>query len=167
MRPQLPPNERRLGGFSAAPCDDPSWSRCQSLIIQYQEDSSLFPAIKSFLLLPLPLPAVCNLGTLPPFYSLSVFPQSASLIPRHFKAEWVPGTRVMKAKLIPLFHTYSWHASLLSAKPLERVTAKHRDGFKKESKSSATFFVPAVHRAQSCQACVCESIGLKVPYCEK
>lgn len=74
MRPQLPQSERRLGGFSAAPCNDHSWSRCQSLIIQYQEDSSLFPAIKSSLLLPLPLPAVCNLGTLPPFYSLSAFP---------------------------------------------------------------------------------------------
>lgn len=139
MRPQLPRNERRLGGFSAAPCNDHSRSRCQSLIIQYQEDSSLFPAIKSFLFTP--SSASCSLQSrhaAPLLFPFSL-PQSASLVPRHFKAEWVPGTRVMKAKLIPLFHAYSRHASLLSAKALERVTAKPRDGLKKGVKVPPRF----------------------------
>lgn len=161
MRPQLPRNERRLGGFSAAPCNDHSRSRCQSLIIQYQEDSSLFPAIKSFLFTP--SSASCSLQSrhaAPLLFPFSL-PQSASLVPRHFKAEWVPGTRVMKAKLIPLFHAYSRHASLLSAKPLERVTAKPRDGVKKESKSPATFLFPPFIEPRVLRA-ACESAVLGV-----
>lgn len=40
-----PQNERRLGGISVVPCNNRPLSHWQSLIIQYEEDSSLSPPL--------------------------------------------------------------------------------------------------------------------------
>lgn len=116
MKLWSPQTERRLGGISAVPCNNLPLSHWQSLIIQYEEDSSLSPPLSlscflffmsSFLL---PLSVLCNLRTLPlsPFHSP---PIRLSHSPR-FGCRVDSYTYAVKAKLIPLFQrdTRAWHA---------------------------------------------------------
>lgn len=108
----LPHTERRLRRISTEPCNNHPLSHWQSLIIHYEEGSSL-STIKSFrfpllyvFFFPFPLSLLCNLCmlALSPFHSSSV---SLAHSPRF--GSWVDAyTCVMKAKLIPLFQ-YDTH----------------------------------------------------------
>ncbi len=118
MKLWLPSTERKLGRISAVPYDNHPLSHWQSLIIQYEEDRSLFPTIRSFAFpllhasFLLPLSVLCNSRMLPlfPFHSPPVS-LSRSL---KFGSRVDSNTCVMKAKLIPLFqrNSHTWQLAL-------------------------------------------------------
>lgn len=92
MKLWSPQTERRLGGISAAPCNNRPLSHWQSLIIQYEEDSSLSPpsSLLRFLFF-MSSSAFCTLQfTHAARFSFSLFPPSVSLIPCDLEAEWIP-----------------------------------------------------------------------------
>lgn len=79
-----PQNERRLGGISVVPCNNRPLSHWQSLIIQYEEDSSLSPPLS------LSSSDFCALQFRHAgLFFLFSLPLSVSLIPCELKAESV------------------------------------------------------------------------------
>lgn len=95
MRLWLPQTVRRLEGISAVQCNNRPLSQWQSLIIQYEEDSSLSPPLSLSLFLffmslfPSSAFSTLQFTHVAPFF-LFTFPLSASLIPGDLEAEWIP-----------------------------------------------------------------------------